>query len=199
MTANNGTMDAGLHWFVKDGVVYELLECDNLEIFAGRGVQVGVVDSFGNESSTFTMDAQTGVYKKTEGYEGTCALFDLPLDTAKADEAAADAYIEKLISPDENEKADDAEKTPEELAFDKYMEEFEAAEDEMAFLNEHAVLIEGSRKELTMDKRRSGRIQRERRGQRDDCSSAGSYYLHISEIVLSINPILLFISAFSGL
>lgn len=158
MVANNGTMDAGLHWFVKDGVVYELLECDNLEIFAGRGVQIGVVDSFGNESSAFTMDEKTGVYKKNDGYEGTCALFDLPLDKSKGDEKAAEAYIEKLMAgeedssvTDEASETDGAEKTPGELAYDKYMEELDAADDQMAFLEEHAEPVEGSRRTLTMD------------------------------------------------
>ena len=38
------TMDETLTWFCKDGVLYELIECDDLEIFADRGVQLGIVE-----------------------------------------------------------------------------------------------------------------------------------------------------------
>ena len=57
---NAATMNEGLTWFEKDGVIYELIECDNLEIFAGYGVQLGVVDEFGDETTAFQMDAESG-------------------------------------------------------------------------------------------------------------------------------------------
>lgn len=43
LDANAATMDETLTWFCKDGVLYELIECDDLEIFADRGVQLGIV------------------------------------------------------------------------------------------------------------------------------------------------------------
>lgn len=138
MIANNGTMDVALHWFTRDGVIYELLECDNLEIFAGRGVQVGVVDEFCDETEAFAMNKETGAYSKKEGYEGTNALFDLPLDKAKADEKAADDYIEKLKNPPADEDA--GEEVPGDPDYEKYIHDFQAAEDEAAFLKERAVL-----------------------------------------------------------
>lgn len=138
MIANNGTMDVALHWFTRDGVIYELLECDNLEIFAGRGVQVGVVDEFCDETEAFAMNKETGAYSKKEGYEGTNALFDLPLDKAKADEKAADDYIEKLKNPPADE--DDGEEVPGDPDYEKYIHDFQAAEDEAVFLKERAVL-----------------------------------------------------------
>lgn len=138
MVANNGTMDVGLHWFEKEGVIYELLECDNLEMFAGRGVQVGVVDEFCDETEAFFLDKQTGAYKKKADYTGTNALFDLPLDKAKADEQAADAYIEKLKNPPEEEL--DEEEMVDDADYEKYVSDFQAAEDEAAFLKETAIL-----------------------------------------------------------
>lgn len=102
--ANNATLDVGLTWFKQDGVVYELINCDNLQLFADRGVQLGVVDDFGNEGSAFYMDTQSGVYNKNADYEGTNALFTLPLDKSKADAKAAEAYINALIYDEENER-----------------------------------------------------------------------------------------------
>jgi len=96
--ANNATLDTLLTFFEQDGIIYNLVECDNLEVFANRGVQLGVVDSFGCESRAFKMEETTGVYVKTEGYEQTNALFDLPLDKEKADDVAADEYIKELTA-----------------------------------------------------------------------------------------------------
>ena len=94
--ANNATMDVSLTWFKQDGVVYELVQCDDLQMFADRGVQLGVVDDFGNESRAFYMDAQSGEYVRTADYEGTNALFTLPLDESKADTKKAESYIYAL-------------------------------------------------------------------------------------------------------
>ena len=93
---NAATMNEGLTWFEKDGVIYELIECDNLEIFADYGVQLGVVDSFGDETTAFQMDSESGVYSKVEDYAGTVALFSLPIDASKADNKAAEEYLNAL-------------------------------------------------------------------------------------------------------
>ena len=102
--ANNATLDVGLTWFKQDGVVYELINCDNLQIFADRGVQLGVVDDFGNETGAFYMDSQSGEYKRNADYEGTNALFTLPLDKSKADAKEAEAYLNALEHNEENER-----------------------------------------------------------------------------------------------
>lgn len=95
-TANNATMNTLLTWFEQDGVRYHLISCDDLEIFADRGVWLSVVSSFGEEARAFSMDAATGAYSKNESYSDFSALFALPLDTKKANPAAADAYLKNL-------------------------------------------------------------------------------------------------------
>lgn len=90
---NNSTLKAGAQAFVQDGVQYQLLECDNLEIFADMGVYIGVVESFGREAQAFAMDDVTGDYTVNKSYDGLKALFVLPLDKSKADDAAAEAYF----------------------------------------------------------------------------------------------------------
>ena len=101
--ANNATLDALLTFFEQDGIMYYLIECDNLEIFANRGVQLGVVDSFGDETDAFVMNEQTGIYEKVAEYEKTNALFELPLDKGKADDAAAEEYLTSLEKDTEDE------------------------------------------------------------------------------------------------
>ena len=93
---NAATLNVGLSWFEKDGVIYELIECDNLEIFADRGVYLSLVDDFGDEVAAFRMDEATGKYHKVEDYAGTSALFTLPLDKDKADTVATDKFLVSL-------------------------------------------------------------------------------------------------------
>lgn len=101
---NNAALNAEVTSFVQDGVQYELLECDNLEIFANKGVYMGIVESFGNESQAFTMNKKTGDYTVNKDFDGMKALFTIPLDKSKADDAAAEQYFEEL-GEKENAKA----------------------------------------------------------------------------------------------
>lgn len=103
MDVNNGTLNAGAYAFEQDGVQYQILECDNLEIFANIGVYVGVVESFGQESHAFTMDKETGEYRVNESYDGMKALFTIPLDKSKADDAAAEKFFEEIEAEDAQE------------------------------------------------------------------------------------------------
>lgn len=100
-TANNGTMNTSLTWFTEGNVTYELMSCDDLEIFADRGVWLSVVDSFGAETRAYAMDDTTGTYSKKADYDGIAALFKLPFDVSKADPDAADAYIDALRGKDD--------------------------------------------------------------------------------------------------
>lgn len=100
---NAATLDVGLTWFERDGVIYELIECDNLEIFADKGVYLSVVDNFGNETAAFQMDEASGDYHKVEDYAGTSALFKLSLDEKKADTAAAEEFLDSIRQEAESE------------------------------------------------------------------------------------------------
>ena len=100
---NAATLNVGLSWFEKDGVIYELIECDNLEIFADRGVYLSLVDNFGDEVAAFRMDEATGNYHKVGDYAGTSALFTLPLDKDKADTVAADKFLASLKREEDSE------------------------------------------------------------------------------------------------
>lgn len=96
MDVNNGTLGAGAQAFVQDGVQYQLLECDDLEIFANMGVYLGVVESFGQESQAFTLDEKTGDYEVNKAFDGMQALFVLPLDKSKADDKVAEKYFAQI-------------------------------------------------------------------------------------------------------
>lgn len=100
MAVNNGTLNAGVTGFVQDGVQYELLECDDLQIFSSMGVSLGVLENFGEEPDAFCYDTATGLYSVNPDFEGMNALFELPLDETKADMEAANAYFAGLEEED---------------------------------------------------------------------------------------------------
>lgn len=154
LDVNNATLNAGVSSFVQDGVQYEILECDNLEMFANMGVYMGVVESFGNESQAFIMDKQTGDYTINEDFDGMKALFTIPLDKTKADDAAAEKYFVQLkqqedsqMTEDENNVIADLESTSDEgrLAskWEQKLIEFGTftSEEAQAYVKQHAEII----------------------------------------------------------
>lgn len=94
---------------VEDGVLYRIMECDNMEPFADCGLYLGVIDSTFYQREAYYYDEITGEIARNENYKGVNALFSLPIDESKADPEAAKAYLEALFL----EEGDDREVTEE--------------------------------------------------------------------------------------
>ncbi len=97
---NIASMSGAYSETVIDGVMYRLLECDQVEIFADRGVYLAI--SSGKtfySTEAYRYDENTGEIQPKEDYPGAAVLFDLPLDEAKADSVKAEAYVEAVLSP----------------------------------------------------------------------------------------------------
>lgn len=90
---NNWTLDALLGSFPRDGVWYYLLDTTSIEMFADRTVYMAFYEGFAPSNDIFTV-ADDGTIAFAEDFTGVQALFTLPLDPAKADRAAADAFVE---------------------------------------------------------------------------------------------------------
>lgn len=84
----------GASEIVRDGVRYQILECGNVEMFADRGVYMGV--SYEMAGGAFEMNAETGEIQPKAGYADKAAIFTVPFDPAKADRMAADAVIAEI-------------------------------------------------------------------------------------------------------
>ena len=90
---NGWTLGGGFSSFVKDGVLYYLFDCQNLEPFADHTVYLAAYE--GNAPSRETFDYQEdGSIAFVSNYEGPHALFTLPLDAALANPAAAAQILE---------------------------------------------------------------------------------------------------------
>ncbi|MFX3634536.1 MAG: hypothetical protein ACE3L7_15695 [Candidatus Pristimantibacillus sp.] len=105
---NIASMNGGYSEVVVDGIMYRLIECDGVEMFADRGVYLAISSgsSFYN-SEAFAYNESTGEVSAKTDYKGISILFDLPLDKAKADPVKAEAYLEQLLQvPSVDTKAD---------------------------------------------------------------------------------------------
>lgn len=99
--------------FVENGIMYRLTECDDVEIFADHGLYLCVSDGPFYNQEAYHYEEATGEISRNEDYDGLNMLFQLPLDTAKADPAAAAEYLKKMEeeaeSTDDTEALEDAE------------------------------------------------------------------------------------------
>lgn len=81
--------------FTESGVEYQIVSCDNLEVFAKRGVYLGVVMTQLIDETAYRFDKKTGEITRNEDFDGMNLLFNLPLDESKGDEAAAAEQLAK--------------------------------------------------------------------------------------------------------
>ena len=83
---------------VTDGIIYRIIECDNVEIFADRGLYLAVCSggSFFNWDA-FSWNEQSGEIKANPNFSGASAVFDLPIDQRFADPTKAEQYMKDLL------------------------------------------------------------------------------------------------------
>lgn len=86
----------GYSEFVIDGIMYRLIECDGVEIFADRGLYLCISTSAFYDINAFNYNEETGEITPSPDYNGANALFNLPFDTAKADHEKAEKYLKEL-------------------------------------------------------------------------------------------------------
>lgn len=93
---NIATLGGGYVANVIDGVHYRMIECDSIEVFADRGVYLGVNSGNFCSNEPFTFDAASGLIAPNPEFDGVNALFELPLNPAKADPVKAAEYLDGL-------------------------------------------------------------------------------------------------------
>lgn len=97
VTYNAFAFGGGYTDTVINGVLYRIMECDNMEKFADRDLYLGVLDSTFYRKDAYYYDEASGEISRSESYEGLNALFQLPLDESKADPEAAKIYMETFF------------------------------------------------------------------------------------------------------
>lgn len=98
---NIASMNGGYSEFVLDGIMYRLIECDNVEMFADRGLYLCISTSNFYDINAFNYNEKTGEVTPNPNYDGANALFHLPLDVAKANHEKAEKYLKELLKEPE--------------------------------------------------------------------------------------------------
>lgn len=94
---NSATTDV-LH----DGILYRLLSCDDIAIFADHGLNLVICED------TFLFDAiqynaQSGIFTLNPGYTKTAVLFELPIPAEYADTSRAAEYWDRQQKEEEQD------------------------------------------------------------------------------------------------
>lgn len=92
-SVNSWTLDTGVSLLEQDGVLYYLLDVQNLEMFADHTVYVAFYQGASPSLDYFVM-AEDGTISFAEKFEGPHALFTLPLEQSKADPAAVEQFMD---------------------------------------------------------------------------------------------------------
>ncbi|MDR0852047.1 MAG: hypothetical protein LBN36_06090 [Clostridiales Family XIII bacterium] len=165
---NITSMTGGYREYVLDGVLYRLIECDDLEVFADRGLYICATDGMFYNRDAYIFDEETGRISPDPDYDGTKALFSLPIDKSKADPEKAVLYLKNL----RDNKLSRADATAGSSNLSQSDERSEP--DAMKQIEEGAlVLVPESVKELTPDA--DGKVTYE--GTYKDSTFSGTYLL----------------------
>lgn len=136
---NIASMNGGYSECVIDGIMYRLIECDEIEMFADRGLYICINTSNFYDIKAFNYNEETGEITPNTVYNGANALFNLPLDITKADHDKAEKYLKELLKEPETNSTDSEEM---DSCGDKLKEEIK---------NGKGVVIPESIKEVTYD------------------------------------------------
>ena len=104
------TMNGGYSENIIDGVLYRIIELDNIEYFADKKIYIAVLNNVFYDTNAYNYDIKTGLITRNSDYKGTNILFDLDIDKSKADPQKAEEYIneiQKELNSDSVDKTND--------------------------------------------------------------------------------------------
>ncbi len=90
------SMGGGYTESVIDGIMYRLIECDSINMFADRGVYLAISSSTFYDNKAFDYDFTSGEITPNPDYDGVNVIFDLPLDKSKADPEKVHQFLEEV-------------------------------------------------------------------------------------------------------
>ncbi|MEL7565497.1 MAG: DUF4179 domain-containing protein [Clostridiales bacterium] len=105
---NIASMNGGYSACVVDGVLYRLIDCDSLEMFADRGLELIVSSTNFYSTKAYNYDEATGLVTPNPDFDGVNLVFDLPLDPTKGDFEKAQQYLDTLWDDKVSSSAEDA-------------------------------------------------------------------------------------------
>jgi hypothetical protein len=96
---NAHTLGGGGQESLIDGVIYTLIDTNDISIFADRGVYIGITEGRlpPGPGEAFILNEVTGEITSNPNFTDVNALFDLPLDISLADPVRAQQFIDNFM------------------------------------------------------------------------------------------------------
>lgn len=93
---NAHTLDGGFSETVVDGILYRIIDCNEVMMFADRGIYLGINSGSFYNSEAFLFDSQTGVLTANRSFDGVSVVFQLPINKSLADPEKAEKFLSAL-------------------------------------------------------------------------------------------------------
>lgn len=93
---NVASMGGSYGEFVEEGILYRLVECENITYFADHELYLSVSDTTFYDNRLYHYDETAGSISRNTDYEGLNALFKLEPDASLADPVKAQALLDEL-------------------------------------------------------------------------------------------------------
>lgn len=93
---NIASMNGGYSELTVDGIMYRLISCDNIEIFADKGLYLCVSSTNFYDVNAYSYNEETGEIAPKQEFDGVNVLFELPIDKSKGNPEKADAYVKEM-------------------------------------------------------------------------------------------------------
>ncbi|MCL2353304.1 MAG: DUF4179 domain-containing protein [Defluviitaleaceae bacterium] len=93
------SMGGGTISVVEDGIMYIIADFTNITKFADRGIYLGVNTGIGmgNIIDAFTLDEESGTIVTSANFDGSSAVFALPVDPSLAQPERASQFLYELF------------------------------------------------------------------------------------------------------
>ena len=91
---------------IKDGILYRIIKCDDIALFADRQIYLSILDNTFYQKDAYHYNEVDGTISRDESYDGINLLFELPIDKSRADKEKAAQYLRELEKSWEQEETE---------------------------------------------------------------------------------------------
>jgi len=91
---NLHTLEGGHHEMVVDGIRYRIIDMENIKVFAGHGIYIGINSGWFFDNDAFVFNADPWEFRAHSNFDGVSLVFELPICLSFADSARAAEILE---------------------------------------------------------------------------------------------------------
>ncbi|MFT3984010.1 MAG: DUF4179 domain-containing protein [Lachnospiraceae bacterium] len=101
------TMNGAYAETVMDGILYRMVECDDISVFADRGLYLAISTGTFYDTNAFVYNEQTGEVDANKSFDGASAVFNLEMDPSLADPEKAADYLAQISDSSETNSSEE--------------------------------------------------------------------------------------------